>query len=920
MFDAEHYARQAGAAAPADPEAARAHYLAHGQAAGYSPNRWIDEAWLRATLPGGASGFDALCRAGTVRAPHWLFDQALYRHRYPDLTDEALEAGGFRDGFDHYLRVGDREGRSGSPFLDPAFTLARLPPVAAAHVAARGCFAWYLEVLGTVAEPDLSPWFDPAWYLAHTPQARRAPGALRHYLTAADPGDPLPQFSERFYLDRYPDIAAAVAAGTWRSGYQHFLFHGAFELRQPSAALDLAQYMATDPAVAEDLARGRVREAFSHYLQTAGPNPAPAPDVRAEVRALLPGRVRAKLDFTPAGPPALSVVFAPRGGFAETLAALAALHADAAGRAELILIETGAGDETGLVARYLRGATVLDFGRDLGPVAVVNAGLACAAAPLLLVLDGGVALVSGAVDAVLARFAAEDPPAALIGRLLAEDGRVIEAGRILWRDGALAPYMAGASGLAPEVCFRRRVTGGSLGLLALRREVVEAAGGLAVDFADPPAPGAALADLLLRLEASAEYDPALAGRVLTPLAEEASGAERLRARHPDALAARPARDPARALFARAPGARRILVIEDTPPLRRAGSGFVRSAELVAAMARLGCAVSVMGMARGGFELGALFADLPDTVELLHDRSADTLPALLAERAGFYDVVWIARAHNLRRLLPFLTGLPSPPRLILDTEAIAALREAEQARLTGAAFDLPGALAGEFAGAAACAGLVAVSAAEAEILRGLGLGPVTVIGHSRRPTPSARGFAERSGLLFLGAMHEPDSPNHDALRWFVAEVLPRVEQALRWETRLTVAGFTGPGVDLSALAGHARITLRGAVAETAPLFDQHRVFVAPTRFAAGLPYKLHEAAGCGLPIVASGLLARQLGWDDALLAAEADDPAGFAEAVVRLYRDPALWERLRAAALARMAAECDPARTEAALRSLLDLLE
>ena len=816
------------------------------------------------------------------------------------------------------MRVGDREGRSGSLFLDPAFTLARLPAGAAAHVAARGCFAWYLEVLGTVAEPDLSPWFDPAWYLAHTPQARRAPGALRHYLTAANPGDPLPQFSERFYLERYPDIAAAVAAGTWRSGYQHFLFHGAFELRQPSAALDLARYMATNPAVAEDLARGRVRDAFSHYLQTARSERAPAADARAEARALLPGRVRAKLDFTLAGPPALSVVFAPRGGFAETLAALAALHADAAGRAELILIETGAGDETGLIARYLRGAAVLDFGRDLGPIAVVNAGLACATAPLLLVLDGGVALVSGAVDAVLTRFAAEDPPAALIGRLLAEDGRVIEAGRILWRDGALTPDMVGASGLAPEVCFRRRVAGGSLGLLVVRRAVAEAAGGLAVDFADPPAPGAALADLLLRLGAPAEYDPALAGRVLTPFAEEASGAELLRVRHSDALAARPARDPARALFARASAARRILLIEDTPPLRRAGSGFVRSAELVAAMARRGCAVSVMGMARGGFELGALFADLPDTVELLHDRTADTLPALLAERAGFYDVIWIARAHNFRRLAQFLTDLPAPPRLILDTEAIAPLREAARAGLTGAAFDLPAALTAEFAGAAACAALVAVSPAEAEILRGLGLGPVTVIGHSRRPEPTPRGFAGRAGMLFLGAMHEPDSPNHDALRWFVAEVLPRVEAALRWETRLTVAGFTGPGVDLSALAGHPRITLRGAVADTAPLFDQHRLFVAPTRYADGLPYKLHEAAGYGLPIVASGILARQLGWDDALLTAETDDPAAFAAAVVRLYRDAALWEALRAAALARVAEDCDPARTEAALRALLEL--
>ena len=914
-----------------DPAALRDHYLTHGQGAGLAPNRWIDEAWLRATLPrdlltGTESGFDALCRAGGTRTPHWLFDEALYHARYPDLTQDNLAAGGFADGFDHYLRVGDREGRSGSLLLDPPHTLAHLPPPAAALVAARGCFAWYLDVLGTVAEPDITPWFDRAWYAARFTLPRNARGALHHYLTTLPPGDPLPWFSETYYLATYADVAEAVAAGTWLSGYQHFLCHGAFERRRPSASLDLAQYAATHPAVAEDLAAGRAREAFSHFLAFGRPETtAPAPDARAETRALLPGRARAALDFTPAGPPAVTVVFAPRGGFAETLAALAALHADADGRAELILIATGAAGELGQLGRYLRGAVTLAFGQQLGWVAAANAGLACASAPLLLLLDGATALVPGALTAALDRFAADPALGALTGRLLHPDGTVVEAGRILWRDGTTTPYQAGASGLTPEVCFRRTVAAGTPGLILLRHAALAAAEGVATAFADPPAPGAAVADLALRLGAAGfvmEYDPAVTGRLLTPPPAEsdgaADGAGRLCARHAAALTLRPDRDPARAVFARSPasGARRILVIEDTPPVRRAGSGFVRSATLVAAMAGLGWEVGVMGLARGAFDLAALFADVPDTVELLHDRSADTLPALLAERDGFYEAIWIARAHNFRRLAPFLTRLPRPPRLILDTEAIAALREAERARLAGVAFDLPAALAAEFAGAEACAQLVAVSAAEAELLRGLDLAPVTVIGHSRAPAPTPRPFADRAGILFLGAMHETDSPNHDALVWFVAEILPLVEQALRWETRLTIAGYTGPGVDLSGFAAHPRITLRGAVMDTAALFDQHRVFVAPTRFAAGLPYKLHEAASFGLPIVASGLLARQLGWDDALLAADPADPAAFAAALVRLYRDEALWTRLRDTALARVAAECAPEATEAGLRAVL----
>ena len=82
---------------------------------------------------------------------------------------------------------------------------------------------------------------------------------------------------------------------------------------------------------------------------------------------------------------------------------------------------------------------------------------------------------------------------------------------------------------------------------------------------------------------------------------------------------------------------------------------------------------------------------------------------------------------------------------------------------------------------------------------------------------------------------------------------------------------------SVFREHPRITLRGTVADTLPLYASHRVFVAPTRYAAGLPYKVNEAASFGLPVVATELLRGQLGWTDGedILAAPAADPALFA---------------------------------------------
>jgi O-antigen biosynthesis protein len=173
--------------------------------------------------------------------------------------------------------------------------------------------------------------------------------------------------------------------------------------------------------------------------------------------------------------------------------------------------------------------------------------------------------------------------------------------------------------------------------------------------------------------------------------------------------------------------------------------------------------------------------------------------------------------------------------------------------------------------------------------------------------------------FLGAIHQQDSPNRDALEWFVREVLPLIEQSLGWETRLTVAGYVAPTISLQEYRTHPRVTLRGAVDDVAPLYDAHRIFVAPTRYAAGAPYKVHEAASYGLPVVASELLRRQLDWRNGsdMIAVDVTDPAEFARQIVTLYRDPELWQTLRDSALERVRAENGRAQYQAAVRRVIE---
>ena len=133
----------------------------------------------------------------------------------------------------------------------------------------------------------------------------------------------------------------------------------------------------------------------------------------------------------------------------------------------------------------------------------------------------------------------------------------------------------------------------------------------------------------------------------------------------------------------------------------------------------------------------------------------------------------------------------------------------------------------------------------------------------------------------------------------------IEADLGYETRLTVAGVVGRDVEFDRFRDHPRVPLLGAVADLDPLYDSHRVFVAPTRYAAELPHKIHEAASFGIPVVAPELLRAQLGWRDRrdLLVADADDSAAFAQHVLTLYRSEGVWRGVRAGAAERIRVEC-----------------
>lgn len=149
--------------------------------------------------------------------------------------------------------------------------------------------------------------------------------------------------------------------------------------------------------------------------------------------------------------------------------------------------------------------------------------------------------------------------------------------------------------------------------------------------------------------------------------------------------------------------------------------------------------------------------------------------------------------------------------------------------------------------------------------------------------SGEGGREQA-VMFLG--NYPHDPNRDAVVFFRDRVWPRVKEAVP-DALFYVVG-KDPTPDLLEMARtDPSVVVTGTVDDVRPYFDRCKVFVNPVRIGGGFRGKLLEAMSMGLPIVTTSLGAEGV---EAVSGREmiiADNPDGFAAAVVELLRDDAL---------------------------------
>ena len=289
------------------------------------------------------------------------------------------------------------------------------------------------------------------------------------------------------------------------------------------------------------------------------------------------------------------------------------------------------------------------------------------------------------------------------------------------------------------------------------------------------------------------------------------------------------------------------------------------------------------------------------VEAWHAPFVDGIPAWLREHGPRFDAAMVSRHYVADGFLPLLRAHAPRAKLIFDTVDLHYLRERRGAEVAGDAALARAAertRALELAVIAQSDVTLVVSGIERELLlRDAPQAHVELLSNLHRIAGAGQPFAQRRDLVFVGGFRHP--PNVDAVRWFVRDVFPSIRTRLP-DVRFHCIGSHTPA-EIEVLGAQPGVIVHGHVADIDPFMSGGRIAIAPLRYGAGVKGKINLSMAHGQPVVATSCAVEGMHMRNGEEVLVADDPQAFADAVVRLYQDEALWNALASNGLDSVAA-------------------
>ena len=591
---------------------------------------------------------------------------------------------------------------------------------------------------------------------------------------------------------------------------------------------------------------------------------------------------------------------------------------------ELIVVDDCSQDLTAQLLNKIQNIHIERNEQNLDFIRTCNKGASFARGRYIMFLNNDVVVTPGWLS-VLTSTIEQIPDCGAVGaKLVRPDGKLQEAGSIVWQDGSAMGYGRDDDPLKPEYCYLREVDYCSAACLLVRAELFRELKGfderyLPAYYED--------ADLCLGIRdrgykviyqpqatvfhhefgsRSFERAKALMEVNRKNLIQKWAGGLSQQYPYGNILKARNRRSE-----------RPILVIDDQVPAPYLGSGFPRAYKLIEFLCELNFAVTFIPVSNSTAHQPATERLQQRGVEVFYGNSF-VLEALVRSRAGHYETVIVSRPHNGAKYLSLVRECFPNAHVIYDAEAVFCLREFLRAEVEGRSLgeaQKRKMLRDELDIMRQANLVMTVSEVEREvILREKSHDNVVVWGHPHELHNPDTPFSERKDLLFVGGFTGGHPPNTDAVCYFVTTLLPKISQKLPG-CRVIVVG-SEPPESVKTLASE-QVIITGFVENLEEYYEKCRVFIAPTRFTAGISLKLVEAMSYGIPTVVSTIAASGLNLRDgqeALIAANDED---FINKVVYLYGNETLWCEIQQTAQNYVWEHCSPEAMKNKLAATLD---
>jgi GT2 family glycosyltransferase/glycosyltransferase involved in cell wall biosynthesis len=570
---------------------------------------------------------------------------------------------------------------------------------------------------------------------------------------------------------------------------------------------------------------------------------------------------------------------------------------------EVIVVDDQSSDESAQHLAAIDGLVYLRNEHNLGFVGSCNRGAEQARGRFIVMLNNDTQVMDGWLDALLETFRQHADTGLAGARLIYPDGSLQEAGGIIFRDGSGWNYGKGDSPERPDYQFCRQVDYCSGACIMLRAELFRELGGFDDRYAPAYYEDTDLAFRVrergfeVRVQPAAtivHYEGVTAGTDL------ASGTKRFQGVNHKKFLQRwqaeldqyppPVVDPGdRGEIRRARDHRlkgRVLVIDAYSPEPDQDSGSLRLRYLMDCFQNLGYGVTFLPDNR--VHAGRYTTDMQATgIEVMYEPWVGSLQRFFTERGGEFAFVMISRHYVASRYLSFLERHCPQARFLFDTVDLHYLREERLAELEKS-LPLKRSAAqtrrSELAVISAADATLVVSPVEQAVLKEAAPeARVHVISNVHEVVGSRRPFAERKDLFFVGGYQHP--PNIDAAQWFVGHIWPLIREQLP-EVEFHLIGSKAPE-QVRALHGNG-VQFHGFVESLEPWLDGCRIAVAPLRYGAGIKGKVNISMSRGQPVVATPMAVEGMFAKPGRDVLVAESAADFAAAVVRLYRDEALW--------------------------------